>query len=87
MENDGDEAYYLAIAGGMDTNMMTAARDFGKSFLCQERVTAQIGLLSSVHARLTKAYLYDCSRSNKRLIWRRLRKGSVGTTLQSVAHT
>ena len=36
MENDGDEAYYLAIAGGMDTNMMTAARDFGKSFLYQE---------------------------------------------------
>ena len=36
METDGDEAYYLAIAGGMDTNMMAAAKDFGKSVLCQD---------------------------------------------------
>ena len=33
---DRDEAYYMAIAAGMDTNMLAAARDVGNSFLYQD---------------------------------------------------
>ena len=51
MENDGDEAYYLAIAGGMDTNMMAAAKDFGKIFLYQDScATDRAAVLSACQA-------------------------------------
>ena len=33
---DRDEAYYLAIAAGMDTSILAAARDVGNSFLYQD---------------------------------------------------